>query len=111
MVFVRLLNEKSEAVEEIKRLVTIKENQTEAKLKRIRSDNGSECLGKTLKNWVEKKGIVHELSSPMTSQCNGVAERCNRTIIETVRTMLADARLDLRFWSEAVSTVHIHETE
>ena len=40
----------------------------------------------------------------MTPQCNGVMERYNRTIIETVRTMVADARLDLRFWGEAVST-------
>ena len=31
MVFVRLLNEKSEAAEEIERLVTIKENQTQVK--------------------------------------------------------------------------------
>ena len=56
-----------------------------------------------MENWLEEKGIVHELSPPMIPQCNGVAERCNRTIIETVRTILADARLDLRFWGEAVN--------
>ena len=62
MVFIRLLNEKSEVAEKIKRFVTIKENQTEVKLKRIRSDNDGKFLEKTLKNWVEEKGIVHELS-------------------------------------------------
>ena len=88
-------------------MVTIKENQTGVKLKRIRSDNGGKFLGKTLENWLEEKGIVHELSPLMTPQCNGVAERYNRTIIETVRTMLADARLNLRFWGEAVNTMYM----
>ncbi|KOC58654.1 Copia protein, partial [Habropoda laboriosa] len=48
-------------------------------------------------------GIVHELSPPMTLQCNGIAERGNRTIIETIRTMLADSKLSLRFWGEAAN--------
>ncbi|XP_071718769.1 uncharacterized protein [Rutidosis leptorrhynchoides] len=34
---------------------------------------------------------------------NGVAERNNRTLIETVRTMLTDLELPVTFWSEVVS--------
>ncbi|KOX79108.1 Copia protein [Melipona quadrifasciata] len=40
----------------------------------------------------------------MTPQCNGIAERTNRTIIKTTRTMLADANLNLKFWGEAANT-------
>nr|GFA99508.1 ribonuclease H-like domain-containing protein [Tanacetum cinerariifolium] len=39
-----------------------------------------------------------------TPQQNGVAERRNRTLIEASRTMLADAKLHITFWAEAVNT-------
>nr|GEU51124.1 hypothetical protein [Tanacetum cinerariifolium] len=35
---------------------------------------------------------------------NGVAERRNKTLIEAARTMLADAKLPVTFWAEAVNT-------
>nr|GFB78612.1 ribonuclease H-like domain-containing protein [Tanacetum cinerariifolium] len=35
---------------------------------------------------------------------NGVAEKRNRTLIEVARTMLADAKLPVTFWAEAVNT-------
>nr|GEU45392.1 hypothetical protein [Tanacetum cinerariifolium] len=39
-----------------------------------------------------------------TPQQNGVAKRRNRTLIEAARTMLADAKLPVAFWAEAVNT-------
>ena len=44
------------------------------------------------------------LSTPKTPEQNGVAERMNRTLVETVRAMLADTKLPHKFWAEAVST-------
>nr|GEZ81648.1 hypothetical protein [Tanacetum cinerariifolium] len=35
---------------------------------------------------------------------NGVTERSNRTLIEAARTMLANAKLPVTFWAEAVNT-------
>ena len=41
---------------------------------------------------------------PHTPEQNGVAERLNRTLMESVRTMLADSKLPHRFWAEALAT-------
>nr|GEY44913.1 putative ribonuclease H-like domain-containing protein [Tanacetum cinerariifolium] len=45
-----------------------------------------------------------EFSNARTPQQNGVAERRNRTLIEAVRTMLADVKLLVMFWTKAVYT-------
>nr|GEZ69015.1 hypothetical protein [Tanacetum cinerariifolium] len=50
------------------------------------------------------KGIKREIINARTPQQNGVAERRNRTLIEAARTMLADAKLPVTFWAEAVNT-------
>nr|GEU91769.1 hypothetical protein [Tanacetum cinerariifolium] len=50
-----------------------------------------------------KKGIRREFSNAKTPQQNRVAERRNRTLIEATRTMLADAKLPVTFWAEAVN--------
>ncbi|GJT77966.1 ribonuclease H-like domain-containing protein, partial [Tanacetum coccineum] len=50
-----------------------------------------------------QKGKQHRASS-RTPQQNRVAERKNRTLIEAVRTMLADSKLPTTFWAKAVNT-------
>ncbi|KAJ0901311.1 putative RNA-directed DNA polymerase [Helianthus annuus] len=56
-----------------------------------------------MEEYCDERGILHEFSAPYTPQQNGVAERKNRTLIETARTMLADSKLPINFWAEAVS--------
>nr|GEU59528.1 hypothetical protein [Tanacetum cinerariifolium] len=51
-----------------------------------------------------KKGIKREFSNARTPQQNRVAERRNKTLIEAARTMLADAKLPVTVWAEAVNT-------
>ncbi len=50
------------------------------------------------------KGIVHQLTNPYTPEQNGTAERLNRTLIESAKSMLFHAGLPLQFWAEAVNT-------
>nr|GFA57570.1 hypothetical protein [Tanacetum cinerariifolium] len=57
-----------------------------------------------MNDFCTKKGIKREFSNARTLQQNGVAERRNRTLIEAARTMLADAKLPVTFWAEAVNT-------
>nr|GEY69326.1 hypothetical protein [Tanacetum cinerariifolium]GEZ68500.1 hypothetical protein [Tanacetum cinerariifolium] len=50
------------------------------------------------------KGIKREFSVATTPQHNEIAERKNKTLIESARTMLADSLLPIPFWVEAVNT-------
>ncbi|KAJ0533211.1 putative RNA-directed DNA polymerase [Helianthus annuus] len=79
------------------------ENLYQRRIKRIRSDNGTEFKNSKMEEFCDERGILHEFSAPYTPQQNGVAERKNRTLIETARTMLADSKLPINFWVEAVS--------
>ena len=73
-------------------------------LRALRSDNGGEYTAKRLENYLKSKGIRHESTIPKTPEQNGVAERLNRTLVESSRSMLLDAKLPHKFWAEAIST-------
>ncbi|GJW14560.1 putative ribonuclease H-like domain-containing protein [Tanacetum coccineum] len=57
-----------------------------------------------MNQFYEMKGIKREISVARTPQQNEVAERKNKTLIETARTMLADLKLPTTFWAEVVNT-------
>ena len=73
------------------------ERSTNQKLKALRTDNGGEYMSTEFQMYLKKEGVCHELTVPKTPEQNGVAERMNRTLVEGVRAMLADARLPHRF--------------
>ncbi|GJU95603.1 retrovirus-related pol polyprotein from transposon TNT 1-94 [Tanacetum coccineum] len=73
-------------------------------VRRIRTDNGTEFVNQTLREYYEKVGISHETSVARSPQQNGVIERRNRTLIEAARTMLIYAKASLFLWAEAVAT-------
>ena len=80
------------------------EKSTGRKLKAIRTDNGGEFTSKEFEAHLTREGVRHELTVPKTPEQNGVAERMNRTLVETARSMLIHANLPHRFWAEALST-------
>nr|GEZ63015.1 hypothetical protein [Tanacetum cinerariifolium] len=73
-------------------------------LRTPRCDNRGEFRNKEMDDFCSHKGIKKEFSNARTPQQNGVAERRNRTLKEAARTMLADAKLPVTFWAEAVNT-------
>ena len=50
-------------------------------------------------------GIVSQLTPPGTPQHNGVSERCNRTLLDMVRSMMSLTDLRLSFWGYALKTI------
>ena len=73
-------------------------------MKTLRSDNGGEYTSKRFKTYLKSEGVRHEHTIPKTPEQNGVAERLNRTLVESSRSMLLDAKLPHKFWAEAIST-------
>ncbi|KAG6520427.1 hypothetical protein ZIOFF_017482 [Zingiber officinale] len=103
MMWVYILNQKSEAFPkflEFKRLV---ENQCGRKIKILRTDRGGEFIGNAFMDYCKEKGIQRQLTVRYSPQQNGVAERKNRTIVEMARSMMAGKGLPKSFWTEAVN--------
>jgi hypothetical protein len=74
------------------------------RIKKIRSDNGTEFKNSQIEGFLEEEGIKHEFSSPYTPQQNGVVERKNRTLLDMARTMLDEYKTPDQFWAEAIKT-------
>ncbi|KAI3728115.1 hypothetical protein L6452_16745 [Arctium lappa] len=102
--WVYFLRTKDETSGLIKSFILRIENQTNQKVKVIRSDNGTEFKNHDLNTFCEEKGIERQYSPPRTPQQNCVAERRNRTLIEAARSLLEDSKLPITFWAEAVNT-------
>nr|GEX90633.1 ribonuclease H-like domain-containing protein [Tanacetum cinerariifolium] len=71
---------------------------------KLKCDNEGEFKNKEMNDFCLQKGIKREFSNARTPQQNGVYERRNKTLIEAARTMLADAKLPVTIWAEAVNT-------
>jgi hypothetical protein len=74
------------------------------RIKKIRSDNGTEFKNSQIEGFLEEEGIKHEFSSPYTPQQNGVVKMKNRTLLDMARTMLDEYKTSDQFWAEVVNT-------
>ena len=80
------------------------ERSSRKKLNILHTDNGGEYVSTKFEDYLKSEGIRHERTVPKTPEQNGVAERMNRTLVETMHSMLIDAKLPHAFWAEAIST-------
>nr|GEW19802.1 hypothetical protein [Tanacetum cinerariifolium] len=67
------------------------ENLVDLKVKVIKCDNRTKFKNREMNQFCEMKGILRQYSVARTLQQNRVAKRRNKTLIEAVRTMLADS--------------------
>ncbi|GJY58191.1 retrovirus-related pol polyprotein from transposon TNT 1-94 [Tanacetum coccineum] len=102
--WVKCLRSKDEAPDFIIKFLKMIQVRLKVPVRRIRTDNGTEFVNQTLREYYEKVGISHETSVARSLQQNGVIERRNRTLIEVARTMLIYAKAPLFLWAEAVAT-------
>jgi transposase InsO family protein len=80
--WVFFLHDKSETQEVLKKFLKRAQNEFDAKVKKIRSDNGSKFKNTQVEDYIDQEGIKHEFLAPYTPQQNGVVERKNMTLIE-----------------------------
>ena len=99
-----VLKRKDQVFEKFLEWKALVEKSTGRKLKVLRTDNGGEYKSTEFMNYMKREGVRHEFTVPKTPEQNGVAERMNRTLVETARSMLADSKLPHKFWAEALST-------
>jgi len=103
--WVRFMKQKSETTKIVKDFVAEMELQNHKTPAAFRTDNGGEYVTKDLKGFFTSKGIIHEFSPPYSPESNGVAERLNCTIGESLRAMLeSPSTYDKKLWAEAVLT-------
>ena len=86
--WVFFLCDKSEVHCIFKKFVKRAQNEFDVKIKRVRSDNGTEFKNTNIEEFFDEEGIKHEFLVPYTPQHNGVVERKNKNLIEAARPML-----------------------
>ena len=70
----------------------------------MRTNNGMEFCYKEFNEFCKDEDIARQHIVRHTLQQNGLPERNNMTLLERVRCMLLNSRLNRSFWAEAVNT-------
>jgi hypothetical protein len=100
-----LLRSKSNAPVAIMSFQAKVERETDKKLKVLRTDNGGEFTSVQFGEYCAGEGILCQHSTPHSPQQNGVVERRNQMVMNTVRSILRARSMPGFFWGEAVHTV------
>nr|GFC27885.1 ribonuclease H-like domain-containing protein [Tanacetum cinerariifolium] len=85
--WVKFLRSKDETPMFIIKFLKMIQVRLNVPVRRIQTDNGTEFVNKTLRDYYEEVGISHETSVARSPQQNEVVERRNRTLIEAARTI------------------------
>ncbi|GJX61084.1 retrovirus-related pol polyprotein from transposon TNT 1-94, partial [Tanacetum coccineum] len=103
-VWVYFLKNKSEVFNTFKKWKAAVENETNLRVKCLKSDNGGEYSSREFIEYCAENGIRMLKTVPETPQQNGVAERMNRTLNERAKSMRLHAGLPKMFWEDSVTT-------
>ena len=74
-------HDKADTYDIFKKFITRAENEFELKVKKVRSDNGSEFRNTRVEEGCDEKEIKHEFSTKYTPEQNDLVERTNRTLL------------------------------
>jgi transposase InsO family protein len=99
---VKILKRKDQAKFELQAILNQWETLTGEKVHTLRTDRGGEFVNAELQGYLSDKGITHEQSIAYAHQQNGKAERTNRSLTDTVRALLLQAKFPSYMWAEAM---------
>ncbi|GJX68007.1 retrovirus-related pol polyprotein from transposon TNT 1-94 [Tanacetum coccineum] len=102
--WVKFLRIKDEAPAAIIKCIKNIQVRLKATVRHIQTDNGTEFVNQTLREFYDNVGISHQTSVARTPQQNGVVKRRNQTLVEAARTMLIFSKAPLFLWAEAINT-------
>jgi len=98
-----ILKYKLKALAKFKEWKALGEKESGKQVKRFRTDGGGEYTSKKLTEYLKSEATLKKTTTHYTPQSNGVAERVNRKIMESVRRMMNDGLLSKKYWVFAVS--------
>lgn len=103
-VWLFFMKEKSETFTKFKEFKEAVEGEVGRKIQCLRTDKGGEYMSDEFAQYLRECRIHHQLTCPNTPQQNGVAERKNRHLAETCRSILHAKNVPGRFWAECMKT-------
>ncbi|GJT07497.1 retrotransposon protein, putative, ty1-copia subclass [Tanacetum coccineum] len=102
--YVYLLKHKHEVFETFKVFQKDVENQLGKTIKLLSSDRGGEYMSQEFLDHLKDHGIIAYRTPPYTPQHNGVSDRRNKTLLDTVRSMMSQTTLPKSFRDYALET-------
>nr|GEW31635.1 copia protein [Tanacetum cinerariifolium] len=85
--WVKFLRSKDEVPEAIVKCIKNIQVRLNATVRNVRTNNETEFVNQTLREFYENVGISHQTSVTRTPQQNGVVKKRNRTLVEAARTI------------------------
>ncbi|GKC63079.1 retrovirus-related pol polyprotein from transposon TNT 1-94 [Tanacetum coccineum] len=101
--WVRFLRIEYEAPEAIIKCIKNIQGHLNAIVHNVQTDNGTEFVNQTLREFYENVGISHQTFVVRTPQQNGIVERRNQTLVEAAHTMLIFSKAPLFLWAKAIN--------
>jgi hypothetical protein len=99
-----MIKHKSEVLQCFQDFHKLVANQFNARVRILRTDNGTEYVNNALGAYISDQGIVHQTTCPGNPPQNGVDERKNRHLLEVARSLMFQINVPKYLWSEAVMT-------
>ena len=96
---------KGEVLQQFKKFHVWFERKYDCRIKTLHCDGGGEYVG--CDTYLSEHGIERVHIPPHAPEMNGLAERVNRTLMESARAMMFHGKMPSAFWAEAV--VHAAE--
>ncbi|GJR23254.1 retrovirus-related pol polyprotein from transposon TNT 1-94 [Tanacetum coccineum] len=96
-----VVRSKDEAPKAIIKCIKNIQVRLNATVRNVQTDNGTELLNQTLREFYENVGISHQTSVARTPQQNDIIERQNQTLVEVARTISGPG---LHFMTPATSS-------
>ncbi|KAL4352591.1 hypothetical protein GQ457_06G020380 [Hibiscus cannabinus] len=103
-VWIYFMKEKSETLSKFKEFKKVAKAEVGKKICWLHTDNGGEYTSDEFTNFLQEYQIRRQFTCANTPQQNGIAERKNRHLTKSCRSMLHARNVPGRFWAEAMTT-------